>query len=59
MPYGNDEWIEANERAHEKLRLRSAAANDAALRAKLASEFHVPPEFMDVAVRVWWNGKED
>lgn len=34
-------------------------AYDRRLRKHLTDDLRVPPEFLELAVRVWWDGKED
>ncbi len=50
-PLTADEWKAIQERV--------ARENDAALRRDLKAKYAVPDEFMDLAVRIWWDGKED
>lgn len=59
MPYGNDQWIEDLEKNHARAERRVARENDRALRERLRTEFRVPPEFEDLAVSIWWDGKAD
>jgi hypothetical protein len=59
MPYGKDDWLVENERKHRLDKARVARENEKALRARLRQEFNVPAEFEDLAVRIWWDGKED
>ena len=39
--------------------VRMTLANELSLRLRLESVFRVPAEFMDTAVKIWWDGKED
>lgn len=59
MPYGDDSWIEANDKSYAELRQRCAAENNESLRQKLREKFNVPDAFLDLAVRIWWDGKLD
>jgi hypothetical protein len=54
-PYDLDQWEIDIEMADRRVRKE----NDVRLRMELAKEYGVPPEFMDLAVRIWWAGKED
>lgn len=38
---------------------RVRAENEASLRKHLRDRFEVSEDFMDLAVRIWWDGKED
>lgn len=58
-PYGNDEWLAESEKAFRVAEQRVARENDAYLRQRLRDKYGVAPEFMDLAVRIWWDGKED
>ena len=59
MPYGNDGIFRNIERRAAKAERRVAAENEHRLRQRLCDEFKVPEEFLDLAVRIWWDGKED
>ncbi len=54
-----DEWLKQLYSEHNENRARVLAEQDRALKAHLKLEFDVPDEFMDLAVRIWWDGKED
>lgn len=54
-PYDVEQWDMDRVAANRRV----LAENDAALRAQLAKDYDVPPAFMDLAVRIWWAGKED
>jgi hypothetical protein len=58
-PYGSDEVLEAYGRQYRENLAYVRRLNALALEQRLAMEFKVPPEFMDLAVKIWWNGKED
>jgi len=59
MPYEDDQVFADLEQRHKEALARVAAENDRWLREKLRTEFNVPPEFEEVAVRIWWDGKEN
>lgn len=59
MPYGNDDWIVESERKHRAAMAGMASENERMLRERLKEDFEVPDEFMDLAVKIWWDGKED
>ena len=59
MPYGNDDWLEQHQRDYNAAIERVAEENDLALRENLKRKFQVPDYFMDLAVKIWWDGKED
>jgi hypothetical protein len=59
MPYGNDDWLrEIDHMQAESLR-RFIQQEKADLILRLKEKFGVPQEFMDLAVRIWHDGKED
>lgn len=58
-PYEDDSAFErlAVDMAQRKIESRKHV--DLEIRADLKEKFKVPPEFMDLAVAIWWAGKED
>jgi hypothetical protein len=38
---------------------RVAREHDAALRRELTRKYNVPPEFLEMAVAIWYDGKYD
>jgi hypothetical protein len=59
MPYGNDDWVVESERRYRVSKERVSSEHDERLKARLRDELNVPNEFLDLAVEVWWAGKED
>lgn len=59
MPYGNDEWLVKAAAKRYEMNLEDARSRVRCLKDDLKSKFNVPDEFMDLAVRIWWDGKED
>ena len=59
MPYGNDDWLEQHQRDYKAALGRVAEERDLELRENLKRKFQVPDYFMDLAVKIWWDGKED
>ena len=59
MPYGNDEWLEKSERKYRLSLAKNAKDFDIELRFVLREKFDIPDKFMDLAVKIWWDGKED
>jgi hypothetical protein len=51
--------VMVNGETFESAMARVNAESDAGLRQRLQSEFGVPSHFVDLAVRIWWDGKED
>ena len=59
MPYGTDEAFEASRLRFEAHQRDMAKFKEESLRSHLKEKFNVPDEFMDLAVRIWKDGKED
>jgi hypothetical protein len=59
MPYGNDDWMVESERRYRVSKELVSREHEERLKARLRDEFNVPKEFLDLAVKVWWAGKED
>jgi hypothetical protein len=59
MPYFKDDWLAEIDKESAATRARMAEERDRMLREELKAAFNVPDEFMDLAVKIWWRGKED
>ena len=59
MPYGNDEWLEKSNREFLQAQVRQAKKHNNMLCEYLKEKFKVPDEFIDLALEIWWDGKED
>lgn len=59
MPYADDSVFKLIERQYAKNVRKALKSSDERLRERLRKEFKVPPEFEDLALRIWWDGKED
>lgn len=59
MPYGDDQSLEEFQALMLAAQTRMNTNFDIDLREKLRAVFDVPESFMDLAIKIWWDGKED
>ena len=59
MPYGDDQWLEDIKNKRTQALIELAEGMDYYTREHLKERFNIPDEFMDLAVKIWLDGKED